>query len=85
MDERPIAIRDHGQGRAGLSPDDRFAETSGDNGETGFGVGNPQASPPKAKPRILYSGEGLRPHPPREVATTGKAWRHGTVAPASYV
>lgn len=65
-DERPIAIRDHGRGRVGLSPDGRFGETSRDNEEAGFGVGNPQGSPPKAKPRILHSEEGLRPHPPRE-------------------
>lgn len=69
VDERPIAThRDRGRARVALSPDDGLVgETSTDNAGNGFGVGNnPQGSPPKANPRILRSGEGPRPPPPRE-------------------
>ncbi|CAM9307168.1 unnamed protein product [Laminaria digitata] len=73
LDEQPIATRDHGQRRVGASPDARFVESSGRYGgdsEAG-GADDPQGSPPKAKPRILHSAEGLRAHP-----SPGEEWRH---------
>eukprot|EP00903_Cladosiphon_okamuranus_P013509 g12582.t1 len=57
IDERPIVTREHGQGRAGASPDERY----GDGSNYGVADGG-QGSPPKAPPRILHSGEGSRPH-----------------------
>lgn len=68
MDERPIVTREYIQGHAGTSPDERFVEGPGRYGSgSGFGGDDEtQGSPPKAKPRILYSGEGSRPHNSRE-------------------
>lgn len=61
IDERPIVAREHGQGRAGASPDERYGD-----GSSFGGVDGVQGSPPKAPPRILRSGEGSRPHESRE-------------------
>ncbi|CAB1118634.1 unnamed protein product [Ectocarpus sp. CCAP 1310/34] len=65
VDERPIVAREHGQGRAGASPDERYSGGSGYGGTDAV-----QGSPPKAPPRILHSGEGRRahgsPHPENE-------------------
>lgn len=70
VDERPIVTRERAQGReirAGISPDERFVEGSGRYGDGGFdGADDAQGSPPKAKPRILHSGEGPRSYTPRE-------------------
>lgn len=68
LDEQPIATRDHGQRRVGASPDARLVESSGryGGGSEAGGADDPQGSPPKAKPRILHSAEGLRAHPSRE-------------------
>lgn len=64
IDERPIVTREHGQGRAGASPDERYGDGSSYGGADGV-----QGSPPKAPPRILHSGEGPRPHESREGIT----------------
>ena len=68
VDEQPITTRDHGQRRVGASPDSRFVESSGryGGGSEAGGADDSQGSPPKSKPRILHSAEGLRPYPSRE-------------------
>lgn len=61
VEERPIAPRGHNRGRAGRSPEGASGGASGEYRVGGFGAGNPRESPPKLKPRMLHSGEGLRP------------------------